>query len=1136
MAGLGLPFFCSLTMFNFFCRYFAQLLSLLIVLTSTALPSHAQNQQLWHNKTRSVRYQPSHEGFVGVNLERRFNRALYGTNTGFRVETGDKPEFALYLPGMGGNLKIGFKTGQTTKWFTQADSVVAIYNPGKMLYQIRDKALGNACIYLTVLAYADSEGMIIKMDAKGLNQTLQLFASYGGVNGQKFSRDGDLGADPESVFYLKPEYCKDNRYQIKANQFRLDFYDATARKEMAKGNKAETSQIFGYFPQGSQLKLSDASLGGNISAYLNGKAQNAPTLIANFTLANNKTQYLAINRQNKFNPAQDFTKANAKTNALAGRVTLKTPDKWLNNYGAALAVAADGIWEEPSYIHGAVAWRMHLNGWRGAYVADPLGWHKRAKTHFGSYAASQYLTPPNGPVVADTALHLARQKEERGTSMFSEGYIGRNPGKQSPPHHYDMNLGFIDQMLSHFFYTGDLEEIKTLWPVVKRHLAWEKRNYDSDNDGLYDAYAAIWASDGLQYSGGAVTHSSAYNYRANVLAAQIAKLMGEDGSGYAKEAEKIKKALNQHLWMENLGRYAEYKDALGLKLLHPAAGLWTVYHAIDSDMPNKEQAFQLVKYVDDHIPHIPILANGLNEDLYTISTTNWQPYTWSINNVATAEVLHTALAFWQANQADEAYKLWKGSVLENMYLGASPGNFGQVSFYDAHRGELYRDFADPIGMAARSLTEGLFGIKPDVINDTLIIKPGLPSQWEYASLNLPDVSFDFRKTGQQSHYNITQNYSRLMNLKLQLVAKATQIKNILVNGKKVGYQVLTDAVKYPSIQLNLPKAKTYQITVEWDGPAPQAIEKRVILDGSPSLDLTAFGINDSKTWLNQIMAKAQQSDSAYIFIPVKQGALSWKLPVKFVKPDTKTPQQLLGLQPTDQQISVNLSGYFNASVTDIFKNEYLSPRPVTTTLQLPTQGIGNWCYPLVTANIDDSGFRRKLQNGSITSPEGVIFHSPANGKNIIYTSQWDNYPDSAVIALSGKAKAAHFIMAGSTNPMQSRFTNGTLTVNYTDGTADVLALQNPQNWWPIEQDYLNDGFAFNTDAPKPYRLYFKTGEITKDFNNFSSIKGFTDRAVDGGAGTLLAMPLRADKSLKNVVIATKANDVVIGLMALTLIK
>ena len=62
-----------------------------------------------------------------------------------------------------------------------------------------------------------------------------------------------------------------------------------------------------------------------------------------------------------------------------------------------------------------------------------------------------------------------------------------------------------------------------------------------------------------------------------------------------------------------------------------------------------------------------------------------------------------------------------------MYLSAGPGNFQQFSFYDAIRGELYRDFADGIGMLARTLMEGLFGIQPDALNNKLVIRPGFPS-------------------------------------------------------------------------------------------------------------------------------------------------------------------------------------------------------------------------------------------------------------------------------------------------------------------------------------------------------------------------------------------------------------------------
>jgi hypothetical protein len=97
-------------------------------------------------------------------------------------------------------------------------------------------------------------------------------------------------------------------------------------------------------------------------------------------------------------------------------------------------------------------------------------------------------------------------------------------------------------------------------------------------------------------------------------------------------------------------------------------------------------------------------------------------------------------------------------------------------------------------------------------------------------------------------------------------------------------------------------------------------------------------------------------------------------------------------------------------------------------------------------------------------------------------------------------------------------------------------LKNPENWWPIEQDYYEDGFAFTTNAPKPLRVYLKTGEDSRSFNQFITIKGFSNRGIDGGAATVLDKPLNPSKELKSLRLKAVANDVVIGLMSVTLAR
>ena len=1033
---------------------------------------------------RTLRYHPEGSDFTIINGTHRFNRALYGTNTAFRVEAGDLPEFALYMPGMGGNLSFYLVHGATTRPLKEARYIKATYRPGSMLYEIRDPLLGAGILRLAVEALADAEGLIVQFTADSLDPQTLLLTRFGGASGKKFSRDGDIGADPESSFDIDSTALPNDHYTLNGNTFQLMYGD----------NK----KLQGVFP------ASIANNGNRLLAMFS-PARPQYLLIRNpppaAAVASSTAVTTASTIANATDLAAIFAAAEAKRATLAARVQLHTPDPYLNTIGGALAIAADAIWEAPTYLHGAVAWRQRLPAWRGPYVADLLGWHDRARQHFSSYALSQLTTPDEGPVVADTALHLARQLEKLGTALFSSGYICRNPLGDFRPHHYDMNLVFIDQLLTHFYWTGDTAYVRQMWPVLQRHLAWEKRNFDADGDGLYDAYACIWASDALEYGGGGVTHSSAYNYRANLLAADLARIIGEDPTPYSNEADHILKAMHSKLWLEDEGAYAEYIDwpdgSTAKPVVHPAAGLWTIYQAIDAKTVDAFMAWQSLHYVDTEIPHIPIRAAGLDDTtLYTLSTTNWQPYTWSLNNVVLAESLQTALAYWQGGRPDEAFRLWKGSLVESMYLASSPGNFEQISAYDHARGELYRDFADPIGVAARSLVEGLFGIHPDALHDTLTITPGWPAQWPYASLHIPDIAIDYQK----DHYHITPAFSHPMTLLLRVRARSSSPPTISVNGRPGHYRYDPDAIGAPILVIIAPPAPAYDITI--------AYPDSTILGHHLGVSGDFYGV---------------------CFDHYYQGAASWWDALIWTAPRTpeKPATPIVG-----HPEPISLTNYFNASVTDIFKNQYLSPRPKTPTLQLPTQGIGNWCYPLVTANVDDAGLRAAA--GKLMLPNHIPLATPEKGPNIIFTSRWDNYPASVSIPLQGHASHAWFLMAGSTNPMQSRITNGRIVVYYTDRSTDTLELINPSTWWPIEEDYYEAPPAFTTGAPHPLRVYLKTGLISSQPPKWTSIRGLTNTAIDGGAATVLDMPLDPHKTLDHLVLSTVARDVVVGLMSITL--
>ena len=190
---------------------------------------------------RTMRYQPDGEDFVIVNGDRRFTRALYGGHTGFRVETGDMPEFALYLPRMGGNLTFTVRVGEKEIALNNASRIECRYRPGKRIYHITDPLLGKGSIHMEVLALMDEDAGVWKITTDGLPEDAVLGWQFGGVANKRFSREGDMGVDKDNCFYLLPEYCKDNEYTLVGNNFSVKSIK----------NKYGQHTVYGFFPEHS---------------------------------------------------------------------------------------------------------------------------------------------------------------------------------------------------------------------------------------------------------------------------------------------------------------------------------------------------------------------------------------------------------------------------------------------------------------------------------------------------------------------------------------------------------------------------------------------------------------------------------------------------------------------------------------------------------------------------------------------------------------------------------------------------------------------------------------------------------------------------------------------------------------------
>ena len=974
---------------------------------------------------RTANYHPDGRGFSCVNGNNRYTRALYGSVDEWRLETSDRPVFAIFKKNNHRNIRFLIKCNGLSFQLDSVEYCKARYEAGKREYLMKDKRWGGGVLKLSVLAYPQTEGAVWKFAAENFGKAkIEIVGMICETKVSKFKRAGDIGK------FDGPEA-----------------FDAPAQPKML-------STVAGIMPQKGAAEL-----------YFS---------VDNTVLSTGKNSEMC----KRYQAAEQWR------SDLASSVIFNTPDAYLNPVGGTMVMAADGAWNGQVWTHGAVGWRMPLPGWRAAYMGDFLGMFDRQRIHFDAYAKSQVTDiPVTRPHVMDKEHNLSRGAYEWGTPMYSNGYICRNPENNKQFHHYDMNLVYIDELLWHFQFDADTAYMRKMWPVIKSHLAWEKNTWDPDNDGLYDAYCCIWASDALQYNSGGVTHSSAYNYRANLLAARMAEMIGENPAPYREEADKILKAMNSRLWLKDFGHWAEYQDFMGLKRVHKDAALWSIYTPIDCGAGTGEQNYQATKYVDRHIPRVPYIYNG--QEYQTVSTSDWSPYEWSINNVAMAEVMHTVLAYYQAGRAEEAYRLLKANVLDFMYLGSSPGNFGQLSTMDRATGEGYRDFSDVTGISSRAFIEGLYGITPNALEGKCIIRPGFPAAWDSASVHTPYLDYSFRRVGDKDIFDIEQNFAR----PLQIV-----IRQNMGGGKYKDTELTADKRQHVELATIKPvdddeteAKRTYTLA---DAVAEQTADRWG----------TMTGVGNDFDQLND-----------------------------------------------GKRRMVNMDAAFNSEVSDIFKNQYLTPRSPYTTLCVPTQGMGDWCSTKKLAKIDDSKLRSMVKDGSFETLPGLSFRTPAEGKNIAYTSLWDNYPDSITIPLSGKASHAYLLMAGSTNPMQFAIENAVVRVEYTDGTTDELMLVPPVNWCPIEQDFVENAVAFAMPAVRPYRIGLNTGIVSRrlfrdsHYQEAATAGDLPDMklamcALPGGAATMLDMPLNAKKKLRSLTLRALSNEVVVGLMGVTLQK
>ncbi|MCD7818483.1 MAG: hypothetical protein LUH07_05485 [Lachnospiraceae bacterium] len=287
-------------------------------------------------------------------------------------------------------------------------------------------------------------------------------------------------------------------------------------------------------------------------------------------------------------------------------------------------------------------------------------------------------------------------------------------------------------------------------------------------------------------------------------------------------------------------------------------------------------------------------------------------------------------------------------------------------------------------MFIRTVVEGVFGIHMNAPEKTVVMMPGLPTDWDHASIKTDAVSCQFTWQKNVETWHIESRDKLRMRMKLCLREK--KVRNVCVNGETAAY-----TVKDGRLLLEIKDSRRADIEIFYETVSNEAIQE--------VMRNTAFKTISLDSAVNQNLSKLHQKTYTISF----DGRDDYILPrFYFVKDTTRG-------------VTANGRSWWEAG-RGAEKDRYMPSLD-----RLPAGG------------------------GILQTDIGVPFAiSDVEGRNAVFASLYHQFPERVTIPVREKGQRIYFLLCVSTNHMQAYVENAALEIK-TDRGLKKLSLVNPLN-------------------------------------------------------------------------------------------
>lgn len=442
------------------------------------------------------------------------------------------------------------------------------------------------------------------------------------------------------------------------------------------------------------------------------------------------------------------------------------------------------------------AFRWALINMEYAWVR-PYGWIEGLR-HWGTFYSQQHN------MAADWIGQASRSREmllTHAAHLLPSGQVPQlHPNGQTRLDFGGWNQFYVWGVEHYWQHTGDRDFLQRILPSLQRVVRQTFEEHDPDGNSLLGFGQQIGNQEDYISTPEDGTSPTIAGMEMQRILGRMLEAVGRKEEAQACYQKRIRmwRALRENLWMPELGRFAFYRDSLGVLHLEGQYHtlIWPVLYCPLSVTEQYTSLRHLADALTGSEGQIYCSNNFPRHVMATVgSQAGGQQQPWA------------TLAWAKLGDGERAVRPLEW-IARRVVQPPNSGSWPEVAE------ELPAYFTPPAGVFLWGVIEGLFGLKRDVPGGWLQVAPCLPRGWKYAELHLPDIHIVVKQDGTSIRILLRQQKPLTPQFRIHIPPSL----RVWVTAAGVRKEA---AIRGHTLTFTSVKAKSTEVTVRWE---PQPVD------------------------------------------------------------------------------------------------------------------------------------------------------------------------------------------------------------------------------------------------------------------------------------------------------------------------